>query len=94
MEIKKVYTILYVDPSSPDFLGEALTEGCNEEDARETFFLAHDEAIEILDIIEESEDDADYEEDYEEDAMGNMFCDNSGYCSGTSCPQYWECHKK
>ena len=93
MGIKKVYTIIYTDYSSPDCLGEVLVEGYNEEDAKETFFLAHDVGIDILDIIEESEDDAYTEEDYEEDAEGNMFCDNSGYCAGTSCPQYWECHK-
>ena len=93
MGIKKVYTIIYTDYSSPDCLGEALVEGYDEEDAKETFFLAHDVGIDILDIIEESEDDAYTEEDYEEDAAGNMFCDNSGYCAGTSCPQYWECHK-
>lgn len=35
----------------------------------------------------------DYNIEAENDYAYNMPCDNSGYCAGTSCPQYWECHK-
>ena len=27
-----------------------------------------------------------------EDVFSNAFCDNSGYCCGTSCPRYSACH--
>lgn len=29
--------------------------------------------------------------DYEEEYSQNMPCDNTGYCAGTSCPQYFKC---
>lgn len=45
------------------------------------------EALEYLaEIYEEPE------ENWEDDVGGNMPCDNTGYCSGTSCPQYFKCH--
>lgn len=36
------------------------------------------------------EEEGSYELDYAE----NMPCDNTGYCAGTSCPEYFKtCHK-
>lgn len=34
--------------------------------------------------------DDEIEQDFEE----NMFCDNTGYCKGTSCSNYLNCHKE
>lgn len=41
---------------------------------------------------EEMDDDDDYY--YDEDEDGNMPCDYSGICGGTSCPMYWRCNGK
>ena len=32
-----------------------------------------------------------FEESYESERLKNMPCDYSGFCGGTSCPQYWKC---
>ena len=37
------------------------------------------------------EDDDDIDEWGEMENDGNMSFDYSGFCGGTSCPQYWEC---
>ena len=84
----KVWQVFYTDYScpEPDYLACDLIEGATEEEARANFELVH-EGIEIIDIqpdgeAPESEDDL------------NMPCDNTGFCGGTSCPQYFTvCHK-
>lgn len=39
------------------------------------------------DILEE-----DFDDDYKDEGfVGNMFCDNYGYCCGTSCRNYFKC---
>ena len=88
MGIKKLWVITYVDPMMGfDGLADALVEGYDEDDALETFSMIYDGAFEIVAVEEDVEDDTIYE-----DYSDNMFCDNSGYCAGTSCPQYWKCH--
>lgn len=44
---------------------------------------------------EDDEDFEDYEdyEDYYHDFYGNYHCDSYGVCGGTSCPNYFECHR-
>jgi hypothetical protein len=38
-------------------------------------------------------DDDDLQEDFEEALIsGNMFCDDTGFCSGSSCPNFYKCH--
>lgn len=29
--------------------------------------------------------------EYADDFPGNMPCDNTGFCAGTSCPQFFKC---
>ena len=38
-------------------------------------------------------DDDDDDDDDDDGYSSNMYCDNSGYCAGTSCPKFYECHK-
>lgn len=33
------------------------------------------------------------DEDYD-GFLSNCHCDTYGFCGGTSCPHYWECHSK
>lgn len=42
------------------------------------------------DDIPPCEDDYYLDDDYNDD--GNMPCDYSGMCAGTSCSQYWNCN--
>lgn len=30
-------------------------------------------------------------DDYDDDYIDNMYCDNTGFCSGYTCPNYWKC---
>lgn len=41
---------------------------------------------------EEMENDDDYY--YDDDYDGNMPCDISGFCAGSSCPAWWRCQGK
>ena len=36
-------------------------------------------------------EDEDYEDDEDYGYEYNMACDNTGFCSGSSCPQYYSC---
>lgn len=31
------------------------------------------------------------ENNFENELLKNMFCDNFGFCKGTSCPNYYKC---
>lgn len=41
-------------------------------------------------------DDDDLQEDFEnaleDDYNSNMFCDTTGFCGGSSCPNFYKCH--
>lgn len=47
----------------------------------------------IDDCLEEQDDILDdYEDDYKDEGFAeNMFCDNYGYCCGSSCRNYFKC---
>lgn len=34
---------------------------------------------------------AEFDREIQEGFAENMFCDNTGYCCGTSCRNYWKC---
>lgn len=42
--------------------------------------------------LSDDDSDGDFEDDFDDDYNSNMFCDNSGYCSGSSCPNFFKCH--
>lgn len=51
------------------------------------------ELREYLNTLTEKEDESEEEETEDEYAeTGNMACDNTGFCSGSACPIYFECH--
>lgn len=59
-------------------------------------FTSIPEFYALMELAENGTDDCpDEEEDfypYDEDASGNMACDNTGYCSESmSCPNYFKC---
>ena len=33
----------------------------------------------------------DFDNEMQQGYADNMFCDNYGYCCGTSCRNYWKC---
>ena len=56
--------------------------------------IAHQIEGEIIAVVQNNanwsveEDDYDIEDDY----RSNMPCDNTGFCSGYDCKQYYECN--
>jgi hypothetical protein len=52
-----------------------------------------EEALIYIDILEDRLDDCreSFEASYELEIEKNMPCDYSGFCAGTSCPQFFKC---
>lgn len=42
--------------------------------------------------VKTESDEDDDGEPIDDGYSSNMYCDNSGYCGGTSCPNYYKCH--
>ena len=52
-----------------------------------------EEALGYIDVLKDRLNDCreSFEETHRLEKMENMSCDYSGFCAGTSCPQYWQC---
>lgn len=48
--------------------------------------------IELAGCMVTSYEIEEYEEFDDDDYSSNCHCDTYGFCGGTSCPQYWQCH--
>lgn len=57
-------------------------------------YYADDEVDEGCIEIDLSDDDfdGDFEDAFEDDYNSNLFCDDTGFCSGSSCPNFYKCH--
>lgn len=50
------------------------------------------EELNIELIEEEIEEEFEDWDDIDDGYSSNCHCDTYGFCGGTSCPQYWQCH--
>ena len=83
------------DQYIPD-LTERFPEGFGGVDMTDSFFPSRNMSDEDA-IWAAMEDDYMNSDDYEEDEpyeeTGNAPCDDSGFCAGSSCKHFYQCHK-